>query len=188
MKEGFVKGLIYSFMAVLPMFIGYLILGSFNRELTVMQVVLGIFFAGFFKEVIFRGFLYGQLFRYAGWGFIPAALPVALCFGYMHLYQGDNFMEALSAFGVTAVGSIFFSWVYTETHFKLWSNIGLHTFMNMAWVLFPMGGVGAVGNTVSNVLRICTVLIAIGWIIIYKRRHHLPLIINRHTLWTHRSL
>lgn len=169
------------------MFIGNFITGgSFNYALTPMQAIFGIFVAGFFEEVIFRGFLFGQLFRYAGWVFLPSSLQVACCFGYEHLYQGDDFVTALSAFGVMAIGSMFFSWVYTETDYRLWYNIGLHTFMNMAWMLFPTDGVGAIGNTVSNIFCIGSILLAIVWIIVYKRRYSLPFIINKHTLLLNR--
>ena len=44
---------------------------------------------GLGEELFFRAFLFGFLYRYAGWGFLPAALLVAVTFGAGHLYQGN---------------------------------------------------------------------------------------------------
>ena len=105
------------------MLTGYAVIGTFDREISIDAAVTWIFVAGFFEELIYRGFVFGQLFRYAAWGFLPAALLTALAFGSLHLYQGHDLLSALSAFGVTALGSFFFSWLYVEWNYNLWSVI-----------------------------------------------------------------
>ncbi|WP_278432777.1 CPBP family intramembrane glutamic endopeptidase [Alistipes finegoldii] len=143
--------------------------------------------AGFFEELIFRGFVFGELFRTARWGFLPAATLTALAFGSLHLYQGDDLISASAAFGVTTAGSIFFSWIYVESENNLWSVIWPHTLMNAPWMLFSGSGSGAVGGLWANSLRLCTLLIAIALVVIYKKRKGLPYHISGKTLIINRQ-
>ena len=139
-----------------------------------------------FEELVYRGFVFGQLFRYARWGFLPAALLAALAFGSLHLYQGHDPVSALTAFGVTALGSIFFSWLYVEWNYNLWSVIWLHTLMNLPWIVFRVSTSGAVGDIGANALRLCTIILAIGLTVAYKRKQGLPYRIQINTLITNK--
>ena len=169
------------------MFAGYAVIGSFNRETPPDHMFTFIVVAGFFEELIFRGFVFGELFRTARWGFLPAATLTALAFGSLHLYQGDDLISASAAFGVTAAGSIFFSWIYVESENNLWSVIWLHTLMNAPWMLFSVSGSGAVGGLRANGLRLCTLLIATALVVIYKKRKGLPYHISGKTLIINRQ-
>ena len=88
LSHGFGTGLLFAVTATLPMIAGYAVIGEFDRELTADAAFTWIFIAGIFEELVYRGFVFGQLFRYARWGFLPAALLTALAFGSLHLYQG----------------------------------------------------------------------------------------------------
>ena len=125
LTHGFGRGLLFGVLSTVPMFAGYAVIGSFNRETPPDHMFTFIVVAGFFEELIFRGFVFGELFRTARWGFLPAATLTALAFGSLHLYQGDDLISASAAFGVTAAGSIFFSWLYVESENNLWSVIWL---------------------------------------------------------------
>lgn len=46
--------------------------------------------------------------------------------------------------------------------------------MNAPWMLFCVSGSGAVGGLRANGLRLCTLLIAIALVVIYKKRKGLP--------------
>ena len=111
LTHGFGRGLLFGVLSTVPMFAGYAVIGSFNRETPPDHMFTFIVVAGFFEELIFRGFVFGELFRTARWGFLPAATLTALAFGSLHLYQGDDLISASAAFGVTTAGSIFFSWI-----------------------------------------------------------------------------
>lgn len=139
------------------------------------------------EELIFSGFVFGELFRTAHWGFLPAATLTASAFGSLHFYQGHDLTSALGAFGVTAAGSIFFSWIYVESGNNLWSVIWLHTLMNAPWILFSVSKSGAVGGLWANGLRLCTLLIATALIVIYKKRKSLPYHISKKTLIINRQ-
>ena len=186
LSHGFGTGLLFAVTATLPMITGYAVIGEFDRELSADEAFTWIFIAGMFEELVYRGFVFGQLFRYARWGFLPAALLAALAFGSLHLYQGHDPASALTAFGVTALGSIFFSWLYVEWNYNLWGVIWLHTLMNLPWIVFRVSTSGAVGDTGANALRLCTIILAIGLTVAYKRKRGLPYRIQINTLITNK--
>lgn len=178
LSRGFGSGALFGVLATLPMLIGYACMGTFDREVSADHLLTRVVIAGFFEELVFRGFVFGQLFRYARWGFLPAALLTAVAFGSLHLYQGHDLQSALGAFGVTAAGSVFFSWIYAEWNFNLWCVIWLHTLMNLPWIVFSVSASGAVGGIGANILRFGTIAIAIGLTIAYKKQKRLPYCIN----------
>ena len=186
LSHGFGTGLLFAVTATLPMIAGYAVIGEFDGELSADEAFTWIFIAGMFEELVYRGFVFGQLFRYARWGFLPAALLAALAFGSLHLYQGHDPASALTAFGVTALGSIFFSWLYVEWNYNLWSVIWLHTLMNLPWIVFRVSTSGAVGDIGANALRLCTIILAIGLTVAYKRKQGLPYRIQINTLITNK--
>ena len=53
--------------------------------------------AGFFEEFLYRGFFFGVLFYFAGWGFIPAIILPSIYFGIGHLYQAESLNESISS-------------------------------------------------------------------------------------------
>ena len=82
------KGLAYTFVFTLPLFIGFSILGKFNSEITLSVILHKCVLAAIFEEIVFRGFMFGQLFRYSKVGFFWSALFPAILFGLGHIYQG----------------------------------------------------------------------------------------------------
>ena len=99
------KALLFSLIATSPMFISSALIGQYNDSLPFIQLLHGTFFAGFMEEFLFRGFLFGLLFRKLGWGFVPAGLVGALIFGWAHLHQGTSVTETFGIFRV-ALGEI----------------------------------------------------------------------------------
>lgn len=182
LAHGFGAGMLFGVLATLPMLVGYACIGTPDREITTDHLLNRVLVAGVCEELIFRGFVFGQLFRYAHWGFLPAALVTAAVFGSLHLYQGHDTMSALGSFAVTAAGSIFFSWVYVEWNYNLWCPIWLHTLMNLPWIVFSVSENGAVGGMGANLLRFGTVAIAIGLTLANKKQRGLPYSINHKTL------
>lgn len=171
---GFVKGFLFALICTLPMFITSALTSSidpkrFSSWYQFLILINLTFVAGFFEEFFFRGFLFGQLFRYCRWGFFPAVLLQCVLFGLVHLLQGYDLLSSLSVMLVTALGGIFFAWVYVESGFNLWCSIFLHALMNLSWLMFTADHLGAVGNISGNIARAVTVCIAIGMIIIKKR-------------------
>lgn len=182
LNTSILRGATFALLCTLPMFIGFAIVFDFNAELTGYTILSSVIAAGFFEELYFRGFLFGQVFRYSRLGFIPSVILGAIIFGLVHLYQGNSLGESAGIFMVTFMGGVLFAWVYAEWDFNLWTSIFLHMFMNLAWGLFAVSD-NALGGTYGNIFRGLTIAAAIIGTLRYKRKKGIPLAINRQTLW-----
>lgn len=168
LNKGFLKGMSYGLLFTLPMFIGYASIGTLQEDWSLMGLFF-LFIGATMEEVVYRGFLFGQLFRKANWGFIPAVLLNAVIFGIGHLYQGNSFGETTGVFLVTLLGGIWFAWLYIEWDNNLWVAISLHIFMNLSWQLFAVGD-NALGGWGANFFRIMTIALSIIFTIIYRQQ------------------
>jgi len=175
--EGFSRAFLFS----LPMFIGYPLLSAFKSDLTLGAVYSNVISAGFFEEYMYRGFLFGVLFFYAGWGFIPATLIASVIFASGHLYQAENTVQLLSVFLFTALANAGFVLFYLCWK-NLWIPVFLHAFMDLAWAMFNQEG-GALGNAPANVFRFTTLGIAIFFTIKKMRENKVSL---KGLLWTNK--
>lgn len=165
------QGFGIALICVLPLFIVFPILGSFNADTTLSLVLRKSILPGFMEEFMFRAFMFGLLFRYAKAGFLWAVILPAILFGSLHLYQGHDVISSLAAFGVTFLGAVYFSWMYVEWNFNLWIPVGLHILMNGAWVIFTMEGTEvAAGGLISNVVRVISILLAVAITLWHKKR------------------
>lgn len=172
LNRSFLKGSLFALICCSPLLIGFPIIGSFDYGLSLDTFLRRVCLAAFLEELVFRGFLFGQLYRYGKVGFVWAVIIPAILFGMGHLYQGHSILSSLMAFGVTALGALYFSWVYVKTDFNLWIPVGLHLFMNLCWTVFPVeGNVNAVGSLVPNILRLISIVLTITLIIVlYKKK------------------
>ncbi len=69
----------FSFIAALPMLVAFALNSPINAKMSFLSVGVGCFLAPFAEEVIFRGYMFGQLYRRARWGFwLSALIPSAL--------------------------------------------------------------------------------------------------------------
>ncbi len=149
-----------AFLFCLPMMIGYGVMAGMHIDVSWKVVAWTIFLAPVFEELVYRGFLFGQLFRFAGWGFIPAGLINALVFGGLHLYQASDMASAIGIFSVTAMGGMWFAWLYIEWDRNLWVPIFMHLLMNAWWMLFA-AGTNAGGGWEANLFRGMTIAISV---------------------------
>lgn len=154
------KGLQVALLCLVPMLLGGAILNNFNIHWTWSEFLFGSLLAGLCEEVLYRGFLFGQLYRQARWPFFPAAMISALIFGSMHLYQGETWQEAAGVFAITLAGGLWFSWLYVRWSYNLWVPIFLHFLMNLTWTMFDLGN-NALGGLWPNVLRAATIGISV---------------------------
>lgn len=182
LNRSVLKGVLFPLICTLPMFIGFSLCFDYNRDLTANEIVITGIAAAFFEEFIFRGFLFGQLFRYTKLGFIPSILLGAFLFAAMHLYQSNDLPTLLGVFSTTFMGAVLFSWLYVEWNYNLWISIFLHFFMNLAWMLFAVSD-NAFGGVYANVFRIFTITLAIILTLVYKRKNQIPLMINKENIW-----
>ncbi len=181
LDSNLIKGILLSFMFTLPMFIGGLTFFSLNNEITLSKIIKTTIFAGLFEEIFYRGFLFGQIFRYTKIGFIPSIILGALLFASGHLYQSTEFSILMGVFVTTFLGAIFYAWLFVEWHYNLWIPIFLHTFMNLSWEMFSVSE-NALGDLKSNIFRCLTITVAIIVTIMYKRQKGMKLETNKNTL------
>lgn len=159
LAKGVLTGFTWGFIITLPMLIGYwLVSEKFNFN--PLDLLAYSFLAAIAEEVLFRGFLFGQLSRYANWKLWMGALAEASIFGFVHLYQATNWMDALGIFAVTFAGGLLFGWLFIKWNYNLWLPITLHMLMNAYWTIFQMGE-NALGGTFGNIFRAVSVLVAI---------------------------
>ncbi len=158
--KGFFKGLGFAFFCTLPMLIGYATVGEINEEFSFKNIYYMVLLAPLAEELFYRGFLFGQLYRFGGWGFIPAGLLSAFIFGGMHLYQANDWSSAIGVFAMTGMGGMWFAWLYIEWGRNLWVSIFLHLFMNCYWGIFGIAE-NATGGFYANVFRTATIVLTI---------------------------
>ena len=177
-----------AFIMTLPMMIGYGILSNFEFTITLSSFFLGCLWAAFSEEIVYRAFLFGQLFRFGKWPFLIAGMLNALIFGFGHLYQaGGDINTAILIFLTTAMGGLWFAWLYIEWDNNLWIPVGLHFFMNLWWTLFDVGD-NAAGGLSANIFRIATIVISIIWTIRMARKRGFFNISKHNLLFTPKSI
>ncbi|MEM9918160.1 MAG: CPBP family glutamic-type intramembrane protease [Bacteroidota bacterium] len=184
LDKGMARGMGYGFLFTLPMFLGYAVTGQWQGIDGFWRLV-NVFIGASMEEVVYRGFLFGLLFRKAKWGFLAAVLLNALIFGTAHLYQGQTFGQTAGIFMVTLAGGIWFAWLYIEWENNLWIAISLHFFMNLAWKLFAMDNT-ALGDWGANLFRIMTIALSIVFTLIHRQKAGGQSIVKQH-MWKHRK-
>jgi len=174
-------GLIFGLICTLPMFLGYALVYDWNPSITFNGLLISVVSAAFFEEVFFRGFLYGQLYRYTKLGFLPSVIAGAFLFAFIHLYQSEELGRLIGIFMTTFLGAGLFAWVYSEWGHNIWVPVFVHLFMNLFWMIFAAGE-DALGGGYANVFRVITIALVIILTIVYKRRRGLHLEINKGTI------
>lgn len=166
-----------------PMIVGYGFLST-ALNLSIPDLIRGSVYPGIFEEIIFRAVLFGVLFRFCGWGFIPAALVSSLIFGVGHLYQSNDLSSAVMLMGFMAVAGSWFAWLYCECGYRVWFPAAMHVLMNGAYGVFSMSG-GAMGEGSANLFKATAIILSI----LYVRRLiklGKPREVSRDRLWVSR--
>ena len=176
------QGVIVAVVCTLPMLLGYALFFEWNKAVSLDDILIGAVGAAFFEELYFRGFLFGQLFRFTKLGFFPAIIIGALVFASGHVYQSPDLDTMIGIFLTTFLGAGLFAWAYVEWDNNLWVPIFLHFLMNLYWMLFSAGD-NALGGLYANIFRVMTISLIIAGTIFYKKRKQLPLRVNKRSLW-----
>jgi uncharacterized protein len=144
------------------------------RELP-LELVRSAVLPGFAEEILFRAFLFGFLFRFAGWGFLPAALLSSLVFGHEHFYQGGDAMEALAIAALTAVGGVWWSWLLVEWRWNIWVPVAFHVLLNGYWTAFDVADNAFGGAMAVGVRLLCIAISVVVTVVLARRRGGLRL-------------
>jgi len=170
------RAAIFAFTAALPMLLAFALSSPLNPKMSVLSVGVGCILAPFAEEVLFRGYMFGQLYRRARWGFWLSALIPSVLFALGHAYQASGVSELAGIFAVTGLGSVLGCWVFMRWQYNLWVVFGLHCLMNLWWEVFGVDDT-ALGGWIANGARLITVIVAIV-LTIYKDRFWKPLTIG----------
>jgi membrane protease YdiL (CAAX protease family) len=168
----------------IPMTLGYAFLSS-ELELALSGIITGSIYAGVFEELIFRAALFGVLFHYCRWGFIPAALISSIIFGLGHIYQGHDVISAVMALAVAAIAGTWFAWLYCECGYRIWFPMFMHTFMNAAYGIFGMSG-GAAGDLEGNLFKATSIILSLIYVHMLVRKGK-PREITLASLWHNKA-
>ncbi len=185
LKKNILKGIFFSFLFSVPMFIGFGLISNFEVTIKPRIFWFGCVFAAFFEEFYYRGFFFGQVFKKTKLGFFPSLILSAIVFASLHLYQSNELGTMFGIFITTFMGAGFFAWLYVEWNYNLWVSIGMHFFMNLSWEMFSISD-NALGGVNANLIRATTILVAVLGTILYKKILKIPLTINKYTLITKR--
>lgn len=176
LRSPFRRALAFSLIASLPMLLAFAASSNVNPKMSVLSVGVGCFIAPFAEEVLFRGYMFRQLYRRARWGFwLSVAIPSVL-FALVHIYQAEGIWDLVGIIAVTGLGSVLGCWVFMRWQDNLWAVFGLHSFMNLWWEVFAVDNT-ALGGWLANSARLLTVFLAI-MLTIYKDRIWKPLVIE----------
>jgi len=167
------RALVFSFIASLPMLIAFALTSKVNPNMTFLTVGVGCFIAPFAEEILFRSFMFRQLYRRARLGFWLSALIPSVLFALGHLYQSNDFWELVGISAITGLGSILTCWIFIRWQDNLWAIFGLHSLMNLWWEVFAADDT-ALGGWLANAARFLTIALAIV-LTMYKDRIWKPL-------------
>ena len=174
------RGVGFGLLATLPM----ALVAPFGPVHAVaVDALIGSFVLGpLAEEVLFRGFLYTQLVRRAGWRVPWAIVTSALVFAVAHLGAIDmevagrllriglGFDERMLpdtliriAAGVVALapGGAVFAWILYRSG-SLWPAIGLHAFLNLWWMVSHGEGRPGPSLDISGVAQVASFVLALG--------------------------
>jgi len=168
----------------IPMTLGYALLCT-ELDLSLSAIITGSIYAGVFEEIIFRAALFGVLFHYCRWGFIPAALISSIIFGLGHIYQGHDVISAVMALAITAIAGTWFAWLYCECGYRIWFPMFMHIFMNGAYGIFGMSG-GAAGDLEGNLFKATSIILSIVYVHLLVRKGK-PREITLPSLWQNKA-
>ncbi len=159
MKAPVYPAFLFAFAVTLPMSLSFGFAAGWSPDLDTMRILFFTILSPVTEEILFRGFAFWMLYRYAGLGFWAAALLPAAVFGAMHMGQSQELMESIGIVAITGVGALWFSWLLMKWE-NLWVPIFFHLLMNFWWEIFDAGA-NAMGDVAANIARAATVISSI---------------------------
>ncbi|MBU6299633.1 MAG: CPBP family intramembrane metalloprotease [Alphaproteobacteria bacterium] len=110
-------------------------------------------------EILFRGFVFRQLRRWAVLPFWAAATLSSLLFGAGYFGQGAVHLSTLLIPAAAFGGGVLFCWL-TERWDSIWPALVIHVGFNLVWQVFLLGDDTA-GGAAANLARLAAVAAAI---------------------------
>lgn len=163
-----IPALLFGLLVTAPALAGFALKLRPSPTLDAGDLLMGCLFYPFVEETFFRGFLFGQLYKRAGWSFWPAALTPAVVFALAHLYQSQDPAEIAGIFAITALGSVVFSYIFVQWGGNIWAPFAGHALLNLYWSVFAVDDT-ALGGTYANALRFAAIALAVAFCFVAPR-------------------
>ncbi len=164
------RGLGWSFVGASPALIGFALLGHLNPHPLTWFLAITAVGSPLAEEMLYRGFLFRQLYAGARWPFWLAILVNALPFALAHLYQatdiGAGLLGTAGILAITGIGAAFGAWLLARWAWSLWPAIGFHAWLNAGAYLFMMGE--SVVSTPLAVPFLAATVLAMTWITVWR--------------------
>jgi len=151
---------VFALLATSPMLICFAIARPIAADLAPASLAMTSLVAPFVEEVLFRAFLFRQLYRRARLGFWWSAAIPSLLFALGHVYQAQGLGELVGILAITGIGGGLLCWVFVCWADSFWAVFGLHALMNLWWDVFAVD-TSALGGWLANGARLATVAIAL---------------------------
>jgi membrane protease YdiL (CAAX protease family) len=164
-------GLTFGLVTSLPLLAVLAFTYPLNPDLEVVPLFSTGILAPITEELLFRGYLFWQLYRRAGWPFASAVITSAVLFGLAHLgtlVAEGKAVSVAGEVGMIAAGGAFFAWLLVRWKHNLWVPIATHAFMNLSCELY--GCDARPGTWGINLGRLLTVAAAVGITLAYQHR------------------
>jgi len=171
-----VQPFLFVFVATLPALIGFYVTGQMSRGYSGREFVVHCITNPFFEELMFRGLLFGQLQRRAGWNFWPSAILPAILFASEHLHQEHSLAGIGGVLAVTALGALIFSYFFKRFGWNLWVAYFLHALLNTYWTIFTTANT-ALGGVYENIFRFGSIALAFALVAAAARFSGLRLLV-----------
>lgn len=172
LRGNIAQGWWFGLLASLPMLVGLAIASKLAIHTSLRAVLVSVLFGPFAEEVLFRGYLFLQLYRRAHWSFPSTVATTALVFGLVHLgnmrAERDPWRLVAEVL-ITGLGGAFFAWLLVRWDNNLWIPIAMHVFMNLWWEVFAVDRT-AIGSWAANGARACAIAAAIVITLLKTRR------------------
>jgi membrane protease YdiL (CAAX protease family) len=162
------RALGFGLLATVPMSAGFAWMTDLTVRLEFRTILVSVLIAPFAEEILFRGYIFRQLYRRAKWPFWPAVLVPSVLFALLHVYQAESVPEILGILAITGIGSVLLCWVFVRWQDNLWAAFFVHALMNLWWEVFAVDDT-ALGGWYANGARLATVLLGVV-LSLYKDR------------------
>lgn len=152
--------LLFGLVSTLPMLLTFGVASSWTPAASALDLLHYTVLSPLAEEILYRGFAFWMLYRYARLGFWASALLPAIVFAADHVDLSGVLSEQLGIVAITGLGSIWVCWLLVKWQ-NLWVPIWIHVLMNGWWMLFDAGDT-AFGDGAGNIARVATVVVSIA--------------------------
>jgi len=166
-----VLGISVALLLSVPMLATFAITSTTNPHREAVPLLMTGIVSPVSEELLFRGYLFLQLYRRAGWSFAAAVGTTAGVFGLAHvtgLAGRLGVLRVLGEVGMVAAGGALFAWLLIRWRDNLWVPIGLHGFMNLWCYGFACDE--QPGDVSTNTGRLLTVGAALAVTAVWRRK------------------